>query len=134
VCSTLPADFDEQVFNRGTQMRFSVRRVASKWYHLAFVLGIGAVLCGCGAKVEQKKFNPTEGVAPSDIDKVKEFLTKAGIDGDVARIEDNTDFWRVEVTAKPKEGAKRRDALLGAQSYRVDKSTGKVTDEGPVGG
>jgi len=115
-------------------MQVNVRRVASQLYHLAFVLGIALLLSGCGAKVEQKAFNPTEGVAPADIDKVKEFLTKAGIAGDVSRVEDNSDFWRVEVKAPPKEGAKRRDALLGDQSYRIEKSTGKVTSEGPVGG
>ena len=118
-------------------MRFIVPRVASKLYHLAFVLGIGFLLCGCGPKVEGKKYDPYEGVQTPDIDKVKEFLKKAEVAGEVARIQDEKDFWRVEVTAPPPEPGKKGGKfaqLAGNRIYRVDKATGKVTDEGPAGG
>jgi hypothetical protein len=91
---------------------------------LLLILTMAAV--GCGQKVTMKEHDNTGGVAQSDQDKIKEYLDKAGIKGEIYTTADNGTEWVVEVGA-PAPAPGQRAAPTMPIPYQVNKTTGKVT-------
>lgn len=90
-----------------------------------FIIGVA----GCGAeKVDMKKVDLMGGVNQADQDKIKGFLDKAGVKGDISSIEPTHDGWIVEVSAAAKTPGKRTAPIM-PMGIRVLKDGKVVTKE-----
>src|SRR5262245_62069534 len=95
------------------------------------VLSLSVV--GCGQKVEMKPINTTAGMNDADVTVVKQHLEKAGIKGDVMKMEDlapGEDAWLVVINMMGAPEPGKRPTPIPPKSYRVWKSTGKVESAG----
>lgn len=92
------------------------------------VLVMCIALAGCYQKVEMKKTGDAFGGAKqSEIEQVKGYLKKAGIEGEVGGLSGDDNEWIVEVNPPRQEG-KRQLPTMG-MPYHVNKTTGEVTKE-----
>lgn len=94
--------------------------------------GFAWAMPGCGSKtpppsIEERTF---VGVSQGDREKAKEYLTKAGIKGEVVGMIDQGQAWQVDVMPESKAGAGKRSMPRPPQSYQIDKATGKVQSGG----
>jgi hypothetical protein len=94
---------------------------------------IGGLSVGCGQKVEMKPINSTAGMNQADVEVVKQHLEKAGIKGEVMKMEDlapGEDAWLVVVNMMGAPEPGKRATPVPPKSYRVSKGTGKVESGG----
>lgn len=96
-------------------------------------LGLGLVFIvrtGCGTQVRMRSVNPF-GVNPAEVEKIKGYVEKAGIKGQVVGIQAEDETYLVLVqraTGAPKYGRGQDQMLpVAPASYRVNKKTGEVT-------
>jgi len=95
----------------------------------AVVCALSLLAIGCsGGKVEMKEIDKFAGVADNDVTTVKGHLDKAGITGEIIKVEDlgTEGKWLVLISdMKPAEPGKRA-ALSPPKSYEINKTTGAV--------
>jgi hypothetical protein len=102
----------------------------SAFWRLLPSIAIVAVLGCSGEKTTPISQKTAEerimgGTSPSDQEKVKEYLKKANIEGNVVALEDKGQFWIADVMKVAAPG--KRGRPTPPDPYRIEKSDGKVT-------